>query len=263
MFDRLNPESLFLAHLEWIEKVAATVCHRNSVWGDDAEDFASTAKMKLIENDYEALREFRGECKLTTYLAVVIDRYFHEHARERWGRWRCSKAAERHGQLAKELETLVYRDGFRLEEAAEKLRTAGRTTASDAELARLFAQLKARSSLRPEPADPDVLDRTPAEGSADSGVIAGEARSRRRTLLAALDGALDRLEPEERIIVRMHFADGRKVADVERALGLEPKALYRPIERLRKVLLRYLEEAGVSAEDVREFLEEEEGEEEP
>jgi RNA polymerase sigma factor (sigma-70 family) len=260
MLDRLNPESLFLAHLEWIEKVATSVCRRNSVWGDDAEDFASLAKMKLIEHDYAAFREFRGEAELTTYLTVVVVRLFHEYGRERWGRWRCSAAAERSGQLAKDLETLVYRDGFRLEEAGEKLRTAGKTTASDAELARILAQLKVRPPLRPERADPDLLDRAPADEPADGRVLASEAAARRRAILAALNGALDRLEPEERIIVRMHFADGRKVADVERALGLEPKALYRPIERLRKLLRRYLEEAGVSAADVRELLE---GEEEP
>lgn len=227
MLDRLNPESLFLAHLEWIEKVAAIVCHKNSVWGDDAEDFASLAKMKLIEGDYEAFRKFRGEAELTTYLTIVIVRLFHEYGRERWGRWRCSAAAERNGQLAKDLETLVYRDGFRLEEAGEKLRTAGRTTASDAELARLLAQLRTRSPLRPEQAGSELLDRVPADGSADGGVIAGEIEARRSVVLAALDGALDRLEPEERIIVRMHFVDGRKVADVARALRLDQKALYR------------------------------------
>lgn len=254
MLDRLNPESLFLAHLEWIEKVAAIVCHRHSVWGDDAEDFASAAKMKLIENDYEAIRKFRGESEFTTYLATVIVRLFHEHGRERWGRWRCSAAAERTGQLAKDLETLVYRDGFRLEEAGEKLRTAGRTTASDAELARLLARLPARSPLRPERADPGLLDRAPADGPADGRVIADEAEARRRAIMAVLDRALDRLEPEERVIVRMHFADGRKVAEVARALRLEQKPLYRRIERVRTVLRGHLEAAGVSADDVRDLV---------
>jgi RNA polymerase sigma factor for flagellar operon FliA len=93
MLDRLEPSAVVVEHRTWIEKVARITCLKNSVWGEDAEDFASIAFVKLIENDYAALRRFRGECDIKTYLATLVVRGFQEHARSRWGRWRPSARA--------------------------------------------------------------------------------------------------------------------------------------------------------------------------
>lgn len=254
MLDRKDPKAVFLEQLAWIEKVAAMVCHKNGVWGEDAEDFASWTRMRLMEDDYAALRMFRGEAEVTTYLTTVVVRHFQEYRRERWGRWRPSAAAQRHGQLARELEVLVYRDGCRLEEAGERLRTAGKTEATDAELSRLLAQLPPRAPLRPVEVGPDPLDDEPARSRADDRVLAAETEARRRRVMDALARALDRLDPEERAIVRMHMAEGRRVADVARALRLEQKPLYRRIEQLRTRLRGYLEQDGLSEGDVRELL---------
>ncbi len=258
MFHRLEPSVLFEEHLDWIDKVAAITCRRNSVWGDEAEDFASWAKMRLIEDDYAVLKKHRGECELKTYLTIVIVRLFQEYARERWGRWRNSAAAERQGQLAKELETLVHRDGYMLAQAGEKLRSSGRTTASDAELARVLARLPARAPLRPRTVGAEPLDRLSATAQADDPVVCSEHDERRRAVLGAMTCAMERLEPEDRAILRMNFADGYSVADVARALGLEQKALYRRVERLRLQVRGYLQEAGISADVVRELVYQEE-----
>lgn len=230
------------------------VCRRNGVWGEDAEDFASLAKMKLVEDNYATIRKFRGECKFTTYLATVVTRHFLEYVRERRGRWRHSAQAERRGPLAKALEALVYRDRWRLAEAGEKLRTEWRTTASDAELARLLAELPERRPLRPTVENPDRLDEIQGSAQTDRGAIRDGAERLRAIVMDALARALDRLEPEDRMVVRMHYADGRKVVDVARALSLDPKRLHRRIPRLRALLRGYMEEAGVSEDDVREIL---------
>lgn len=257
MLDRLNPEALFLEHLGWIEKVATIACHKHSLWGDEADEFVARAKMKLIEDDYAAIRQFRGESALRTYLATVVVRHFHEYGRERRGRWRPSAAAERLGGVAKELETLVYRDGYRLDQAGEKLRTSGRTSLSDAELARVLARLPVREPLRPVEVGPEPIQEAPDAGAADARVVAAEAEARRRAVMDALTRALARLEPEERMIVRMHFGEGRTLADVARALHLEQKPLYRRVDRLRARLRAFLEEDGVSEGGVRELLGEE------
>jgi RNA polymerase sigma factor for flagellar operon FliA len=252
MPNAMDPGRLFLENLPWIEKVAGVVCRKHRVWGEDAEDFASLAKMKLMENDYADIRMFRGDCQLTTYLATLVVRRFHEYARERWGRWRNSAAAEREGQLAKDLETLVHRDGCTLAQAGEQLRNAGKTGLSDAALARLLARLPARQPLRAlevgAPAD------APAAERADSGIGGAELDRHRGALIAALFTVMEKLPPEERHILRMRFADGRSVADVARALRLEQKPLYRRIDQLRARIRHDLELSGVTAEDVRELL---------
>jgi RNA polymerase sigma factor (sigma-70 family) len=258
MIDRLNPEALFLEHLGWIDKIASAACIKYGVWGDDAEDFSAWVKMKLLEDDYAVLRNFRGGSELKTYLAAVIVRYFYEFERARRGRWRPSAAAERLGTPARELEMLVYRDGHTLEEAGEKLRAAGRTTLSDIELARLLKRLSPRTPPRPVEvgADP-LMEAAPDASRADERVTAAKADVRRE-MMDALKAAMKQLEPEEQLIVRMHFADGHSVADVARALRLEQKPLYRRLDRLRDRLRALLESEGLRQDDVRGVLSERE-----
>ncbi|HSU14725.1 MAG TPA: hypothetical protein VLK66_11540 [Longimicrobium sp.] len=256
MLDRMDPRTLFLDSLPAIEGIAASICRMYSVWGDDAEEFASWAKERLMEDDYAVLRKYRGESELNTFLTVVVTRLFHAHTRERLGRWRPSAVAERLGQVAKDLEVLVNRDGCTLQEAGERLRTSGRTDMSDIELARLLARLPARSPLRPVEVGADPLDLSPAASRADERIQAEEMERQRRTVRAALFRAMRTLKPEERVIVRMNLADGRSVADVARALKLDQRALYRRIERLRQQLKVSMENQGISGGDVHDMFEE-------
>jgi DNA-directed RNA polymerase specialized sigma24 family protein len=256
MLDLLDPSAVFVDSVADIDDIAERICRRYGVWGDDADEFASWAKERLVENDYAILRKHRGDASMATYLAVVVTRLFHAHTRERLGRWRPSAAAERLGPEACALEMLVYRDGCRLAEAGERLRTERRTTRTDAELAKLLAQLPVRSPLRPQAADPEVLDDTPGSDQADQAVEAAERERRRGAVMEKLFAAMRELPEEDRAIIRMALAEGRKVADVARALRLDQMKLYRRIERLRTQLRDMLEERGVSRADVHELLEE-------
>lgn len=255
MLDRLNSESVFLEHLGWIEKVAAIACAKGGVKGAEAEDFAGWIRLKLMEDDYATLRRFRGDAQMKTYLATVVARQFQEFRRERGGRWRPSAAALRLGPPARDLEALVYRDGYRLDQAGEKLRTAGRTTLSDAQLARLLARLPQRGPLRPVEVSPDlVLPTTEGAFRADELVLADETEALRGRVMAALGHAMDRLEPDDRMVARMHFVDGRTLAEVARTLKVEQKPLYRRVDRLRKQLRESLRAEGVTDDDVLDVL---------
>lgn len=255
MSDRANLEALFLEHLGWINMVASLACTKHGLSGDEAEDFAAWMRMKMMEDNYAILRGFRGQSELKTYLAAVVVRHFFNFNRARRGRWRSSAAAERLGPPAPDLEQLVHRDGYTLTQAGEKLRTSGRTTLSDAELARLLDRLPSRVPLRPVEESWGILNSIPGTSHADERVLASEAKARRDNMLGALQGALKQLDLEEQLIVRMYFADGMSLADVARALHLEQKPLYRRVDRLRARLRTLLEDAGLSRDDVRSLLE--------
>jgi RNA polymerase sigma factor for flagellar operon FliA len=153
------------------------------------------------------------------------------------------------------VETLVRRDGYTLPQAGEKLRTAGRTTLSDAQLARLLGQLPERAPLRPVVGEPATgLDAAPGTSRADDRVDQAEADGRRAEMLGALGTAMEQLELEEQLIVKLHFAEGHTLADVARTLRLEQKPLYRRVERLRARLRALLESAGLGGDDVRGLL---------
>src|SRR4051794_10902843 len=49
---RQDWQSFFLNNLSLVERLIAFVCRKNGITGADAEDFASAAKLKLIEDNY-------------------------------------------------------------------------------------------------------------------------------------------------------------------------------------------------------------------
>jgi RNA polymerase sigma factor for flagellar operon FliA len=250
-----DAEALFFKHLDVINRLAAIMCARHGIRGADAEDLAAWVRIKLMEDDYAVLRRFQGRSELRTYLAAVVARYVVSYLRQMKGEWRTSAAAERLGAPAIDLERLVLRDGYTVQQAGEVLRTAGRTTLSDAELARLVAALPSRTPLRPEEPQPSVvLNSAPGRSRADERIVAAESDARRTVLIDALGQALGDLEPEEQLIVMLHFGDGHSVAEVARALHLEQKPLYRRVERLRNRLRAALEGAGLREDEVRNLL---------
>jgi RNA polymerase sigma factor (sigma-70 family) len=246
MLDQLNPEAVLVEHLGFIQKVAFITCRQSGLQGADAEDFVSWLKIRLMEDDYAVIRKFRGDAKITTYLSAVVTRQLFAYLREQHGRWRPSVFAERLGPPADELEELVYREGFTLAQAGEKLRTEGRTTLSDLELARLLEQLPERQPLRPMEVSQETVAESEDLSRADDRVNAAEERVQRGAFHERLARVLEQLTPEEQVVVRMYFQEDYSVADVARALNVDQKPLYRRIPRLRERLRELLESEGIS-----------------
>lgn len=251
-----EPESLLRAHLAYAERVCASLCRRHGLLGDDADDFAGWARMRLVEDDYAVVRKFRGDSAFPTYLTVVLSMLFRDYRVALWGRWRPSAAARRLGEVAVRLETLVHREGYRLEQAGERLRSAGETDLSDRALAGLLSSLPPRQPLRPVAAGEAALERLSSREGADGAVLADEAERERRAATEALLRAVDSLPPEERVIVRMRVWEELSVADIARALSVPQKPLYRRLERIFSRLRSEVERSGVTRGDVRRMLDE-------
>jgi antitoxin (DNA-binding transcriptional repressor) of toxin-antitoxin stability system len=115
-------ESFFLDNLSLIDRVTAFVSRKYGLSGADAEDFASAAKLKLIEDDYAVLRKFEHKCSLPTYLTIVISRHYLDQKIHEWGKWRPSVRARQGGDAAIYLERLVRRDGLGITEASTIVR---------------------------------------------------------------------------------------------------------------------------------------------
>lgn len=251
---RQEAEALFLANLRWVERCAASLCRRYGLRGDEVDDIASWVKLKLIEDDYAPLRKFRGDSSIRTYLTVVVAALFRDYRAGTWGRWRPSAAALRAGSLAVRLETLVYRDGCTLDQAARTLRATGETDLPDRSLAALLAQLPIRGPLRPYEAGEAPLDGVTGDSSAEEVVATEEAEHARTQVFASLDRALLRLPEQDRLILRLRYWEKLSVGDVSRALVLPQMSLHRRIERILHQVRRDLAEDGVEPQQLREFL---------
>src|SRR5215213_29542 len=157
---------LFERNLEFIERVIAGVCRREQVFGADAEDFASTVKLALIENDYAILRGFEGRSSLSTFITVIVQRYLQDEWTRRHGRWHPSRDAERLGETAILAEQLLRRDRRSIDEALPIVRELDPSMNRE-RLVELERRLPARAP-RPrlvelESVEERVEDREPAD----------------------------------------------------------------------------------------------------
>ena len=236
---------LFTSQLPLIEKVIEAVVRRHRLSYADAEDFKSITRLRLLERDCAVLRRFEGRSSLTTFLTVVVNRFCLDYRRFSWGNWRPSATARRLGSLATSLEQLVVRDRLSIDEACRAVRADHERPAGGAELDGLRARLPLRHKRRI--VDDAELASRPAPGpSPETALLEGDVRP----TIRALAGALLRLPPDERRIIRLRFAERLTVAEIARLDGIDQRALYRRLQRMLLTLRHNLEEQGISRSDV-------------
>lgn len=248
----MNPGELFAANLPLVDRVIAGVCRRAGLRAADAEDFASTVKIALIENDYAILRAYKGRSSLGTFLTVVVQRLLSRERSRMWGRWHPSAEAERLGDAAVLLEKLLTRDGRSLEEAIPLVRAVDPSLARESvrDLATRLPQRTVRPRLVPLPEETDVA----STEEADARVSEAESRSMSALAAAVVRRTLESLPLEDRMLIRFRFGAEMSIADASRLLGVPQRPLYRRIETLLAMLREALERAGVGATEVSDVI---------
>jgi RNA polymerase sigma factor (sigma-70 family) len=250
----MNWETFFLENLSLIERVAAFVSRKYGLAGADAEDFASAAKLKLIEDDYAVLRKFEHKCSLPTYLIIVVSRHYLDQKIHEWGKWRPSMRARQGGDAAIYLERLVSRDGLGVTEASTIVRQKYTELDSRA-LERLAASIVVRQPRRSANVERTEEMREPAsEASAEDDLLSGEREIAARRASDVLTRELDRLPSEDRLIMKLRFIDAMKVSTMAKMLHVDQKQLYRRIDRLVAALREALLAAGVGMSDIGDML---------
>jgi len=249
----LVPENILIEQLPRISRMVASIARRHALSADVAAEFESWVRMRLVEDDYAVLRKFRGESAITTYLTVVVAQLFRDYRAREWGRWRPSAAAQRRGPLAVRLETLLYRDGYTLDQAIETLNSSSADRAMPADRRSwlsLVREFPVRAPLRPVEFDSGLLDSAVYERSADVELQDVELERQRARTHALVQEVLLGLDPEDQAIVRARYWEGMSIADIARMLGLEQKPLYRRLERLHTRVRAKLEASGLTSEHV-------------
>jgi len=242
---------LFLGHQKLIEEIIAHCCRRAHFKREEAEDFGSLVKIKLLEDDCAILRQYQGKSSLRTYLTVVIKRLLLDYQDHLWGKWRYSAEAQRLGPVAMLLERLLQREDRPLDEAIRHLRTNEKIEMSEAELRDLAAKLPPRFS-RIFLGEEWVETETAKELGPDKEVEEKERARISQQVYKTLKGCLDALPKEDKLLVRMR--QDYSVAQIARVQRVEQKPLYRRLEKIYKVLQRCLGKHGVRRQDIEEVL---------
>jgi RNA polymerase sigma factor for flagellar operon FliA len=250
----MDPARLFSDNLPLIEQVIAGVCRRARMHGADGEDFASTAKLALVEDDYAILRKYEGRAALSTYLTIVVERLLSDQRMHDLGRWHPSVEATRMGAAGVLLETLVRRDRRTLDDALPHLQ------ALDPSLTRTqaAAMLERFPERRPRPVAADI-DQLPEEllvarDEPDAPLRADEARRLSEEAGRVVREQVAALDLDDRVLLRLRFAGAMSIADISRATRLPQRPLYRRFETMLGALRRALAEAGITRRDAEEVL---------
>lgn len=235
------------SELRAVEDVLDFIRRKNRLAAEEWEDFHSWVWVRLAETDYGVLRKFERRGSLRKFLAVTLHRMLLDYRNAKWGRWRSSSRARSLGSDAEQLEFYIQCQGYSVGEAVQTIKLAHRSTRSEEELERIASELPVRSRRREQ--TEDWLDRIASAGPTPlDSLERKEIETQDQRTMEALEAALARLGPEERVIFRMRFEQGCKLKEVGVALGLSPKRFYQRFEKLLRALRAELESQGVRAE---------------
>jgi RNA polymerase sigma factor (sigma-70 family) len=244
----VSQNHLYTTHARVIDEVITVICRRARLPPDRCEEYTSLVRLKLLADDCEVLRRFRGGSTIRTYLVTVLQRVLLDWRVQQWGKWRPSSAARHLGPVAIELERLLVRDRRTFDDAAHLLVARG-DAASREELEAIRNGLPDRSG-RWE-VGPEVLENAPASwGGADATLVDQDAQRLAVRALAALHEALAALSPRDQLIIRLNFWDGVSVARIATMVGEDQPGLYRRLQRLRNGLRDEIVKRNVAPEDV-------------
>ncbi len=244
--------ALLLDHLDFVDRTVGAIARRNALGAWEADDLGSQVKLRLLSDDYAILRKFRGKSRLTTYLTTVIQNLFRDYRIQKWGKWRPSAAAKRHGDLGVQLEALLYRDRFNFDEAIEILRTRYLVTATLEEVLEVAAAIRPRTTRRFE--SEAVLSRLEATERGDQRVVDGERVALQARMREALSVALATLEPEDRLILKLRFADGFTIRAIAATLDLDQRRIYARVQRVLDQVREQIMKEGLRSEEILDLL---------
>jgi len=249
---KLNLSTLFESNLALIDRVIATVCRRARLRGADAEDFASSVRIALIEDDYAILRKYSGRSSFAAYLAVVVQRLLLDQRTHALGRWHPSREAERFGEAGVLLETLLHRDQRSLDEALPIVQARDGTVTRE-RAAEMAARFPPRTS-RPRAVELDENVDVAAAGAADDRVVDADRRRVCAETSRVIRETVAEWPLEDAMILRFRFASAMSIADISRMLRLPQRPLYRKLESLIARLRDALDAAGLDSRDITELI---------
>jgi RNA polymerase sigma factor (sigma-70 family) len=250
----LSAAELLTLNLPLIERAIAFTCRRNQLSPEDAEEFASVVKLRLVEHDYAVLRAHEGRSSMATFLGIVVQRMLLDFRIHAWGKWHASAEAKRLGAAAIELEQLLHRDNRTLDDAARIL-AANHEGLTPESVRALAGKLPARPPRhRHVPLDDAIPVAVTAGNGVEANLLAGERRGIAERVSRVMNESIAKLPDDDRLILQMRFQDGMTVAQIARAFRLDQKLLYRRIEKQMRAIRKEIESSGLATADVLDLI---------
>lgn len=218
---------------------------------DDGMDVFAQLCGRLRADDMRRLR-MRAEdpqprSRFSTWLVAVVRNHAIDWIRQRDGRRPRSAAWQQLPQLQQRIVELVVLDRVGHTAAFETLRTGAHPDLTFHEFQRELRSVY--QSIRDGRLGPLLRDITPPppEDSGDGATDSIERADRHR----ALQSALARLDPIDRLAVTLYVLDGLPAAQVAGIMGLAgPKVVYNRVYRVLAELRQDFAKAGIGPDDL-------------
>lgn len=244
--------ALFEQQYDRIVRLIDVTAARRRLDRSERDELYSQVMLRIVEDDFAALRAFQERSSWRTYLVVLIQRSLLDIRVEKWGRWRPSARSQRLGPTAVLLDRRINRDGFAPDEAIADLLSRG--VAEDAAALEALADQIPRRGRRWFLREDEQLMALPSRQRADAEVEATERRRNAERIRAMLAAALELLSSSDRRLLALRFGQRWSVRRIADALSLEARPLYRRFERIKRRLRCHLTRHGCGWQEVREIL---------
>ena len=243
---------LLTSNLALVDRAIAFACRRCRFTPDDAEEFAATVKLKLVEDDYAILRAYEARSSFATFISIVVQRMALDYRTHAWGKWHDSAEAKRLGDTAIQLERLLHRDGRRFEDAAAIL-CARDETLTRHELAAIAARLPTRAPRHHE-VQIEAAESVSARSETEERLMTADRKRLSERISAIVPDVIARLPDDDQLILQLRFEGELTVAQIARMLQIDQKLLYRRIEQRMRELRREIEKNGIDWRDVVDLI---------
>lgn len=249
---RVDYQKLLTENLGLLRQVVRGIARHQRLRDEDAEDLFGAVQLKLVEDDYAALRRFEGNAQLRTYFAAIAAHHLKDEQDRRLGKWRPSVFAQRAGPVAELLERLLTRDSCTFDEAVRILKTNYQVPESEADLYRLSLGFPSRQPRRF--VDVGALETKVAPAGAPDALDGPRRAQLASRTASALRVACDRLIPQDRLLLRLFFQKGLPLSKIAKLLQVEAKSIYRRKDQVLAVLRDELQAQGITSDQIRDIL---------
>jgi RNA polymerase sigma factor (sigma-70 family) len=241
-------DDMLVRHLPDLQRAIRSLARRHHLSAEEERDLRGEVLVRLMAHGYAALRNYRGQSAMTTYLRVVAYRVLLDHRSRRWGKWRPSRRALAHGPGGVRFERMVGRDGLSIGEALSALRerTAGTL---DVGIAHAIAA-RATRARRAREVPLELAAEAAVDPSQERGLQARDLTRYAASVTAVIRGALQELSVEDYRMLHRRFVAGESVAELARQSGADQKRLYRRQARILRRLRADLSRARLAGEEL-------------
>jgi len=248
---------LYRRHQQDISDIADRVGRASGLYKkEEREDFVQDCHIHFLKDECAALRRYRGDSSVPTYIKVIVENLLLDYFSRVLGKWRPSVKARALGEAAMTFERLIVRDGLSFEAACEIMLERG-LAKTRAELEDLFAQLppKVRRQLPDSLDDPDHPIELVEPGRPDADLERREREKDAAEIWRKMRGISATFPSTDRLALTLRFRDGLTISAIADLLNVNRKVFFRRFERLLETMREALVAAGIDEARVRDLLE--------